>query len=263
MTGLCLDSAAGTNRGHRRVLNEDALWARQPVFMVADGMGGHDAGDRASSIAIAEMKQLGGTPTVEDVRDALARARRTIDGLAASDARHAAGTTVSGVVLVEQAGRPYWLVFNLGDSRTYHMAHGRVEQVSVDHSEVQELLEARRLDGAGARGYGRRNVITRVLGARTQECPEYWLLPVETPERWLVCSDGLTQEVSDDTIARILTEEESPQGAVEALIDAALTAGGRDNVTVIVINATGLDPGDDEETIEDLIVPVGALEVSG
>jgi len=258
MSHVTLSVASCTNVGQRRALNEDSILARDPVFIVADGMGGHDAGDKASAIAIAEMSKLGTSPSVEDVRDALTRARWSIDCLDSpdSDSRRAAGTTVSGLVLVEQAGQPYWLIVNVGDSRTYHVVDGELRQVSVDHSEVQEMIEAGRLNEESAQDYSRKHVITRVLGARTIERPDYWLIPVEPSQRWMVCSDGLTGELSNRRISQILTEESSARVAVDMLVEEALAAGGRDNVSVIIVDVVGLEGSDsclDDQTIEEMI----------
>ncbi|MCL2470137.1 MAG: protein phosphatase 2C domain-containing protein [Propionibacteriaceae bacterium] len=240
-----LSVASATDIGHRRAFNEDAVLAERPVFIVADGMGGHDAGDRASAIVIDEMSKLGADPSVEDVRDALTRARWSIDSLEASHTWRAAGTTVSGIVLVRQDGWPYWLVINLGDSRTYRVVGDTVNQVSVDHSEAQEMIEAGRLDAVSARTYSRRNVITRVLGARTVERPDYWLIPVMGPGRWMICSDGLTTELTETEIARIVTQPLPAHEVVTQLVSAALAAGGRDNVSVVIVDVEDFagDPG--------------------
>ncbi|MCL2490161.1 MAG: protein phosphatase 2C domain-containing protein [Propionibacteriaceae bacterium] len=233
-----VDSASGTDVGKQRTLNEDAVLDHCPVFIVADGMGGHEAGEIASAIVVEEMSVISqGQPTLDGVGDALHRAKLRIDELSARGAKRPAGTTVSGVVMVMLDGDPYWLVVNLGDSRTYHVARGEVSQVSVDHSEVQEMIDAGRLDAGQAHTYDRRNVITRVLGAGTPERPDYWLLPVADHDRWLVCSDGLTAEVPDDVIARTLVSEDTPQAIVDSLISASLMAGGHDNVSVIVVDA--------------------------
>jgi protein phosphatase len=249
MNALTLDYGACTDRGHHRAVNEDAVLAHEPAFIVADGMGNHDAGERASSIAVTEMGKLGRSVTVEDVRDALARARAGINRLRMSTDSRAAGTTVPGVVLTEQAGQPYWLVLNLGDSRTYRVVNGLVQQVSVDHSEFQELIETGAMSPDQARQYSRRHVITRVLGARTVERPEYWLIPAQPPERWMICSDGLTGELDDTQIGQILLDAGSPQMAADTLVAAALAAGGRDNVSVVVVDAGG-PPTTDDTTLD-------------
>jgi len=222
------------------------------MFIVADGMGGHDDGQRASTVAVEELKKLGSRPSVEDVRDALARGRHQINAMKIASKRRAAGTTISGMVFVEQNGWPYWLVVNLGDSRTYRVVNGKLEQVSVDHSEAQELIDAGKMASSALRDYPRRNVITRVLGARTVEDPEYWMIPVEGDQRWMICSDGLTSELDDALVAHIVTQPIPAQQVVDELVAAAMTAGGRDNISVIIVDVKKAAHPPEEETIEDL-----------
>lgn len=255
-----LTVATCSNMGQKRSSNEDAILASCPVFIVADGMGGHDGGARASSIAVEVMSQLTSVPRVEDVRDALTRARLEINELQVGDTKRAAGTTVSGLVLVEQAQCPYWLILNLGDSRTYRLTRSGITQISVDHSEVQELIDSGNWDDVVASQYQRRHVITRVLGAHTVECPDYWLIPVQGPERWMVCSDGLTQELDDERISQILSRETSAQDAADALVESALAAGGRDNISVVVVDVHDTDMTLDEVTIDDVGAWVDTLE---
>ena len=133
--------------------------------------------------------------------------------------------------------RGYRLVFNVGDSRTYRLNQGILEQISVDHSEVQELLEAGRITAQEALVHPRRHVVTRALGTGDDSEPDFWMLPVEAGDRKLICSDGLTSEVSDEHIHAILSSTVRPQDAVQALIQAALCSGGRDNITAIVVDA--------------------------
>jgi PPM family protein phosphatase len=237
--GLSLTCGYGTDRGLRRELNEDSYIASDPVFAVADGMGGHEAGEVASGLcvrALAAMPQLTTgerTATAAVLQQYLVRADNSIRE--ATGAR--AGTTLSGAVIVEQMGVPYWLVMNIGDSRTYRLSQGRFEQISVDHSEVQELVDAGEITPQQATVHPRRHVVTRALGTGDETEADYWLLPVEEGDRILVCSDGLTSELSDEHIFRILSTVGQPQDAVDALIQAALRNGGRDNVTVIVVDA--------------------------
>jgi protein phosphatase len=148
-----------------------------------------------------------------------------------------AGTTLTGAVVVEQMGMPYWLVLNIGDSRTYRLSQGNFDRISVDHSEVQELVDAGEITPEQATVHPRRHVVTRALGTGDETEADYWLLPVEEGDRILICSDGLTGELTDDHIFRILSTVAHPQDAVDALIQAALRNGGRDNVTVIVVDA--------------------------
>ena len=237
--GLRLSYGYGTDRGLRRELNEDSYIASDPVFAVADGMGGHEAGEVASGMcvrALAQLPQLATgerTATAGVVQQYLSSADESIRSATGSRA----GTTLSGVVVVEQMGVPYWLVMNIGDSRTYRLSQGRLSQVSVDHSEVQELVESGEITAEEAAVHPRRHVVTRALGAGDETEADYWLLPIEEGDRMMVCSDGLNGELTDGQMLEILSTVEDPQEAVDALIQAALRRGGRDNITVIVIDA--------------------------
>jgi serine/threonine protein phosphatase PrpC len=238
-SGLSLSYGYGTDRGLRRELNEDSFIASDPVFAVADGMGGHEAGEIASGMcvrALAAMPQLATgerSVTAAVLQQYLVRADSSIRE--ATGAR--AGTTLTGAVMVEQMGMPYWLVMNIGDSRTYRLSQGEFVQVSVDHSEVQELVDAGEITAEQASVHPRRHVVTRALGTGDETEADYWLLPVEEGDRILVCSDGLNAELTDEHMFRILSTVGHPQDAVDALIQAALRNGGRDNVTVIVVDA--------------------------
>lgn len=237
--GLNLSYGYGTDRGLRRELNEDSFIASDPIFAVADGMGGHEAGEVASGMcvrALATLPQLATgerTATASVVQQYLAIADDSIR--AATGSR--AGTTLTGVVVVEQMGIPYWLVMNIGDSRTYRLSQGRLAQVSVDHSEVQELVDTGEITAEEATVHPRSHVVTRALGTGDETEADYWLLPIEEGDRMMVCSDGLNGELTDDQMFDILNTVPDPQEAVDLLIQAALRSGGRDNVTVIVVDA--------------------------
>ena len=238
-TGLALTCGHGTDRGHRRALNEDAYLAREPVFAVADGMGGHEAGEVASRLCVQELAAIPQIDTGERsltaaaLQSHLLRADEAIRGATGSRA----GTTLSGAALVEQAGLSYWLVMNVGDSRTYRFSHGRLEQLTADHSLVQELVDDGEISAEEATSHPQRHVVTRALGTGEDNEADFWLVPAEAGDRVLVCSDGLTGELADSAIARILQTVGDPQDAAAELIQAALDHGGRDNVTVIVVDA--------------------------
>lgn len=244
-TGLALTCGHGTDRGHRRALNEDSYLAREPVFAVADGMGGHEAGEVASALCVRALAAIPQVETGERsltaavLQDHLLRADTEIRGATGSRA----GTTLSGAVLVEQLGLPYWLVMNVGDSRTYRLSHGRLEQLSVDHSLVQELVDDGQITAEEAAIHPQRHVVTRALGTGEDNEADFWLVPAEAGDRVLVCSDGLTGELADRKIARILETVPDPQQAAQELIHAALDHGGRDNVTVIVVDARSAASG--------------------
>jgi PPM family protein phosphatase len=263
----------GTDRGLRRELNEDSFLAADPIFAVADGMGGHEAGEVASRECISVLSQQEAlaagsrTATAVDLQQALRQADFRIREV--SNAR--AGTTVTGVVLVEERGVPYWLVFNVGDSRTYRLGQGSFGQVSVDHSEVQELLDGGFITAAEALVHPRRHVVTRALGTGNDTEADFWLVPVEEGDRMLVCSDGLTAEVTDEQIHRALSTLPHPQDAVDSLIQSALRSGGRDNITVVVVDAHNVTGGAKEATstkpkasadTEDTLPSMTAREVS-
>ncbi len=239
---------AATDVGLRRRINEDSLVAKHPVFLVADGMGGHEAGEVASAAAVAAFGPLIGLTSVHvaDVVDALDDARGSVDALA-TGTRGGAGTTLSGVLVSQQNGDGYWLVVNLGDSRTYRFADGALEQISVDHSVVQELIDAGQMTIEDAASAADRNVITRALGAGSDADADFWMLPANVGDRILVCTDGLSGELNAEALRLVLAEESDPQAAAARLVHEAILSGGRDNITAIVVDAlavTQLDPMD-------------------
>ena len=232
---------AATDAGLRRRINEDSYIAQPPLFLVADGMGGHHAGEIASATVVDEFARFAERPslTIDDVHAAVAQARRRVMALPPGSGADA-GTTLTGVVVADVDGEGYWLTINLGDSRTYRLSAGRLEQVSVDHSVVQELVDSGQLTAEDARRDTRRNVITRALGAGSDGEPDYWLLPAEAGDRILVCSDGLSGELEHDALLAILLAEPDPQAAATRLVHEAVVRGGRDNITAIVVDATSV-----------------------
>jgi len=234
---------SATDRGRVREVNEDALLAYPPVFLVADGMGGHDAGDLASRIAVEEFAQLAGQPSASS-DDVHACFSRTSTRIRTEFTRgRQGGTTVSGVAVTEHDGGWYWLVFNVGDSRVYRWSDPALTQVSVDHSVVQELLDSGDLSPDAARRHPERHVLTRALGTGEPPEPDYWLLPAGAEDRLLICTDGLTRELADHEISRVLASVDDPQEAAALLVQEALERGGRDNVSAVVVDvATATAP---------------------
>ncbi len=241
---------SATDTGRVRALNEDALLAYPPVFLVADGMGGHDAGDVASRTVVDEFGRLAGRPsvTVDEVHDCFERTGRVLRGM--FDDGRTAGTTVAGVAVAAHDGESYWLVFNIGDSRVYRLVAGELEQISVDHSVVQELLDAGELSAAEAAASPQRHVVTRAVDSTAVPDPDYWMIPAGHKDRVLVCSDGLTSEVDDRTIGDVLRSYPDPQEAAQALVEAAVRAGGRDNVSAVVVDvAMAARSADTDQTV--------------
>jgi serine/threonine protein phosphatase PrpC len=228
-------SGAATDVGRVRDHNEDSYLDVPGVWVVADGLGGHAAGEVASRLAVDVVRGLADTApagpeeVVACVREANAR-------IVAAQEEHpeqsGMGTTLTGVVLTTDSRL---VVVNVGDSRVYRVADGAAEQLTRDHSEVQELVEAGLLDPADIPNHPLRHVITRSLGIASDVDPDTWVRPLVAGERFVVCSDGLTGELDDATVARLVSAADEPQAAADALVRAAVEAGGRDNVTVVVL----------------------------
>lgn len=234
-----------TDKGPHRRTNEDSLLAEFPVFLVADGMGGHEAGDVASERALNAFRHLVGSDSVglDDLADAFNGAVELVSGIEAE--KTSAGTTISGVAISDRDGVSHWLIMNIGDSRTYRLRGGSLEQISVDHSAVQELIDAGQIAPEDAERHPERHVITKAVGAGSRAQPDYWLIPAHAGDRLLICSDGLSKELDADHIATVLRRPESAQTVATRLVEEALRAGGHDNVSVIVVDAEFVE-GDDE-----------------
>ena len=251
--GLDLHAVFGyaSDRGLRRDQNEDSLIAADPVFAVADGMGGHEAGEVASSICVRTLGEAAfvgqhlpevGAPELQALIRAADEGIREATG-------GRAGTTLTGAVLVRESGVPHWLVFNVGDSRTYRLTGGVLQQITVDHSEVQELVDLGQITPDEALIHPRRHVVTRALGTGSDTEADYWLIPVEPGDRLLVCSDGLTGEVSDGQLEQILSSVANPQDACASMVLAALRSGGRDNITVLVVDVESAEVRSEQEVV--------------
>jgi protein phosphatase len=248
---LTLRWGSATDVGRVRTLNEDSLLAVPGLFVVADGMGGHAAGEVASQLAVAEFARLAEQAPVraEDVTEAvrLANEHILIAGAERGD-RHGMGTTLTGVGVVGSERGEELAVFNVGDSRVYRLTEGRLHQVTVDHSAVQELVDAGRLTAQAARSHPRRNVVTRSLGTDPGPAPDVWLVPPAAGDRFLICSDGLTGELEDADIAELLAGNPDPQAAADQLVRQAVAVGGHDNVTAVVLDVVEvLDAGPPQE----------------
>jgi serine/threonine protein phosphatase PrpC len=238
--GFVLDWAGRSDIGHKRQVNEDSVLVGPPVFAVADGMGGHAAGDRASAAVVERLAALAadarhGYLDVARLDGALSAAADDIDDFAAH-IPIGAGTTVTGALLALLDGEPQFAVFNIGDSRVYLLADGEFSRVTRDHSVVQEMVDAGLIDERQAENHPESNVITRAVGFRENPRPDVWMLPIRPGMRLLLCSDGLTKEVDDRAILGYLAADGSAAETADHLMDAALAAGGRDNVTVVVID---------------------------
>ena len=244
---VTMTSSALTHPGLVRDHNEDSMLVTERLSAVADGLGGHAAGEVASRIAVERMRELGANPALhpDDIIDAVADTNRLILQQVARDPEQAGmGTTLCGVALVVLDGIEQCAVFNVGDSRVYRLVQGVFDQVSVDHSEVQELQDAGQITREAAAVYPRRNIITRCLGTEPAPTPDLWTFVPSTHERFLICSDGLSGEVDDDALARALVDHADAAAAADTLLAQALENGGRDNVTIVIVDIAAGDGGE-------------------
>jgi protein phosphatase len=244
--GVRLVWGAASDVGRIRQQNEDSFIADPRLFVVADGMGGHNAGEVASAIAVRTMLDAAGDgftdheTFVAAVRAANAAIHDAADGLSE---QRGMGTTLTAVAPLRLgAGEPPALsITNVGDSRTYVFRDGELRQLSVDHSYVQELLSEGLVTAEEARVHPRRNIVTRALGIDGSVSPDAWVIPLVVGDRFLLCSDGLVDEVTDADIATVLRTVTDPNRAASELVAAANRNGGRDNVTVIVVDVHSAD----------------------
>jgi PPM family protein phosphatase len=252
---------AATATGRVRRVNEDSYLALPALSAVADGLGGHGAGDVASSLAIDALAACAGVRPLAAaaVLAALDDANRAIvDATAQRGEADGMGTTLTGLALIETGGGSHLMVFNVGDSRVYRLADGRLDQITVDHSEAEELVVAGALTRDQARAYARRNIVTRALGTDPAPTPDHWLRPAIDGDRYLLCSDGLFNELPDDPIRQLLATGD-PQHAATALVAAADDAGGHDNITVVVVDIDADDdPVADDDTTPRQLLPSGS-----
>jgi PPM family protein phosphatase len=241
---MVIGRAAGlTHTGRRRRQNEDAFVCDPPLFAVADGMGGAQAGELASRLAAAAIEKGAAAARGEDGVVAVVRAANAlIFERAVSDPEVAGMGTTATVALVDESAETL-TVAHVGDSRAYRYRHGVLEQLTTDHSLVGELVRSGRLTEAEAAVHPHRSVITRALGTDAEVEVDTLTLPLATGDVILLCSDGLSAMVRDNEIARVLESSEGdPHQAAEALVRAANAAGGDDNVTVVVFELVEGDP---------------------
>ncbi|WP_062200721.1 PP2C family protein-serine/threonine phosphatase [Demequina salsinemoris] len=253
LAAVTLSVGAATDAGLVRPQNEDSYLADGPAFIVADGMGGYEAGDQASAAVVASFHDLVPGPgygTYGQVEAALREANARVAKVAAATTV-GAGSTVTGIVLTEHEGQPAWLVLNVGDSRVYRHRGTQLEQITVDHSLGRELVDAGEMREEELASFAHRNVITRAIGA-TDSAADAWLVPAMNGERLLLCSDGLYGEVADETIRAVLTMSGRPDDAARRLVGLANESGGRDNITVVVVDVLSGADGARETSTDDV-----------
>ena len=252
---IALRYAARSDVGLVRQVNQDSGYAGPHLLVVADGMGGHAAGDVASSIAIGEMVSLDGeSPGADDALDQLAEALRTAN----SELQHAMalqpelqgmGTTVTALL---RSGNKI-AVAHIGDSRAYLLREGTLTQITHDHSFVQSLIDEGRITEEEAEGHPQRSLVTRVLTGQYDDEPDLAVREARIGDRYLVCSDGLSGFVARDTIAEVLEQAMPPGRTADRLVELAMRAGAPDNVTCIIGDVVDLDKDQAPSTAHEVV----------
>jgi protein phosphatase len=236
-------AAAVSDRGRKRASNEDAFGysIEYGVYLVCDGMGGAAAGEIASSLAVDEVmhRLTGRAPGMaldEVIEEAVSAANRAIFSRSESNPRFSGmGTTLVAIVVDERRVR----VLNIGDSRCYRLRGQHLEQITQDHSLVDEQVRLGRMSPAEALRSPLRSVITRALGTQSRVTPDIFDLEADPGDLFLLCSDGLTRELPDEKIESLLNSGLAPKEICASLVSAANDAGGGDNITCLILRAEG------------------------
>ena len=251
-----LRGGAATDVGRVRQINEDRYLCDEDgsLFAVADGVGGHQAGEVAAQTAVETLQETFTDPTIEGLSSAVQQASEAVWRLAqTASEKRGMGTTLTALALVVQDGDEQLGLANVGDSRAYLLQHGQLEQVTEDHSLVEEMVREGKLTRQEAAVHPQRSIITRALGMEPQIEVDVWQLIPYRGDRLLLCSDGLTNELSDERIAATLRQLADPTDAARDLVRQARAEGGGDNITVVVIDVV-----DDDDRAERASVALAA-----
>ncbi|MEK6278496.1 MAG: Stp1/IreP family PP2C-type Ser/Thr phosphatase, partial [Actinomycetota bacterium] len=254
------DHAARSDTGRQRNANEDAYYARPPVFVVADGMGGAQAGEVASQMATEAFdRDLGSGEPEALLREITQGANRRIHEHAHQDSSRAGmGTTLTAAIV--NAEDDSVAIGHVGDSRAYLLRGSKLERLTQDHSLVEELRRKGQLTDEQAEEHPQRSIITRALGPEEQVEVDVRTVQTRTGDVFLICSDGLTTMVGEERIARILSGATSLDAAVRALVDEANRAGGRDNITAVAFQLEDVSAPAEEAEHPTLVGPTAADE---
>ena len=239
------------------------MYADWGLFVVADGMGGHQGGEVAANLAVRAVAKAE-RGSVSDLRNAVVEANRLVHETAVAQPElHGMGTTLTALA-VDQLGEGHqFVVLNVGDSRVYRYRDNQLEQLTEDHSYVAELVRRGEIDDEAASVHPYRNMLTRAIGVHPDVEIDEWLIEPAVGDRYVLCSDGLTNELDDSAIAEKLANTEDPGVIAKALVAAANEHGGRDNSTVLIVDvqAEPLTDNDElREVAEDNSVDLGHKE---
>ena len=240
---------AASHRGQVREVNQDSGVAQDGLFAVADGMGGHRAGEVASRWAVVLLREGVADQGSKNPESVVMAANRVIHTEAVTD-RELMGMGTTLCALTVSPGSSTGTLVNVGDSRGYRLRNGELEQLTEDHSLVETLVREGRLRPEDAAGHPQRNIVTRALGVEPLVEVDGWELELEVGDRYLLCSDGLFNEVSDEDITSVLLAIDDPNAASVELVDRANAAGGHDNVTVVLVDVLADDSSEAGGEIE-------------
>lgn len=242
---ITLRAGGASDVGQVRTVNQDSMLVGPRIYVVADGMGGHQGGEVASAMAIDafDHAENQATVTVNELVSRVQDANGSVYERSGEDpGLSGMGTTLVAIAVVKEDGEERLAIVNVGDSRAYRLTGGQLEQVSDDHSLVGEMVREGRITDEQAREHPQKNIVTRAVGIEPDvDVDEFQLLP-HAGDRYLLCSDGLTDEVTDAEIAEVLRTVDDPDAAAQQLVERANQHGGRDNITVLVVDV--VDDGD-------------------
>jgi len=234
---LSVGAATHVGRNPGRTNNEDRYLVTDHVWAVADGVGGHAGGEVAAGVAVDLIASQFDPDRPRPLAEVIEEANRAVWQKAGSDPELTGmATTITAIARLDADGRDQLIVANVGDSRTYLLRQGELSQLSVDHSQVEEMVRDGLISRAEAARHPYRHVVTRVLGMEPEVRVDTWDITPAPGDRFLLCSDGLIDEVDDATIAAILREAGPTQATVDRLVGTALDNGGSDNVTVVLLD---------------------------
>jgi PPM family protein phosphatase len=262
-----LSIGAASHVGRQRDKNQDCAFISQWVVALADGMGGPPAGDVASRVAVEALREALANPHIDTLGDAVQWANTRVWEEAAAPHYRGMGTTLCAVALIDDGSdgdTPRVGLANVGDSRIYLLRDGHLELRTQDHSLVEELVREGRISAEEALIHGQRNIVTRVLGLGERVEVDTWTIDLAVGDRFMLCSDGLFNEVDEGRIAATLRRLADPNEAAHDLVSQANLAGGRDNITCIVVDvvegpAPAFGSGADDRILVPLPETVGDL----
>ncbi len=253
---------AATDVGKVRTRNEDSYLVDAPLYVVADGMGGHRGGDVASQLTVETLRDARPEwgPPGGELMEAVRNANRVVyDRSAADRDLRGMGTTVTALQIAGDAGR----IVHVGDSRAYLLRDGSLQQLTQDHTLVQQMVDEGQLDADDAERHPARHIMTRALGVEPQVQIDELTLDLHTGDRLLLCSDGLSGMLTSDDIRALLGRDSDAQETAEALVALAVERGGEDNVTVVVVDVEEGDAAEESEADSGAVAAPGPAAASG